>query len=58
MTSKVIRELIDLSYPVKNFNSIKEIPVVSMFSDNLQYNVIKPRTIVDNVSGDKKTDPK
>ena len=44
---------IDLSHPIKNFNSIKEIAVVSLLSDNLQYNVIKPRTIVANISGHK-----
>ena len=30
---------IDLSYPIQNFNSIKEVAVVSMFSNNIQYKV-------------------
>ena len=46
-------KIIDLSYPIKNFGST-EITVVSLFSNNLQYNVIKPHTIVDNFSSDKK----
>ena len=32
---------IDLSYPVQNFDSSKEVAVVSMFSDNIQYKVTK-----------------
>ena len=31
-----------LSYPIRNFYSSKEIAVVSMFSDNIQYEMIKP----------------
>ena len=30
---------IDLSYPIQNFNSGKEVAVASMFSDNIQYKV-------------------
>ena len=30
---------IDLCYPIQNFNSSKEVAVLSMFSDNIQYNV-------------------
>ena len=30
---------IDLSYPIQNFNSSKEVAVVSMFSNNIQYKV-------------------
>ena len=30
---------IDLSYPIQNFNSSKEVAVISMFSDNIQYKV-------------------
>ena len=47
---------IDLSYPIKNFDST-EIAIISLFSDNIQYQLIKPRTIVDNISGDKKLIP-
>ena len=31
--------MIDLSYPIQNFDSSKEVAVVSMFSDNIQYKV-------------------
>ena len=30
---------IDLSYPIQNYNSNKEVAVISMFSDNIQYEV-------------------
>ena len=30
---------IDLSYPIQNFDFSKEVAVVSMFSDNIQYKV-------------------
>ena len=30
-------KIIDLSYPIQNFDSSKEVAVVSMFSDNIQY---------------------
>ena len=30
---------IDLSYPIQNFDSSKEVAVVSMFSNNIQYKV-------------------
>ena len=34
---------IDLSYPIHSFNTRKEITVISMFSDNIQYEIPKPR---------------
>ena len=36
---------IDLSYPIR---SSKEVAVITMFSDNVQYEIIKPHTIVDS----------
>ena len=42
---------IDLSYPI---HSGKEIAVISMISDDIQYNTLKPHTIIDNISGDEK----
>ena len=33
---------IDLSYPIKNFDSSKEVAVVRMLSDNIQYKMTKP----------------
>ena len=45
---------IDLFYPIR---SSKKIAVISMFSDNIQYEVVKDRTsIVDISPGNKKTD--
>ena len=39
-TNDVIGEkTIDLSYPIQNFDSSKEVAVVSMFSNNIQYKV-------------------
>ena len=47
----VDEKTIDLSYPIR-FN--KEVAVIEILSDNVQYEIIKPRTIIDNISGDKK----
>ena len=44
-------QTINLSYPIR---SNKEITVVSLFSDNVQYNVLKPHTIIDSISPDKR----
>ena len=33
---------INLSYPIRNFPSNKEIAVVSMYSDNVQYKMTEP----------------
>ena len=40
---------IDLSYPIPNFGSSKEIAVISMLSKNTQYEMTKPLklTLVD-----------
>ena len=38
-----------LSYPIC---SGKEVAVINMFSDNVQYEIIKPRTIIDSISPD------
>ena len=32
-------KMIDLSYPIQNFDFSKEVAVVSMLSDNIQYRV-------------------
>ena len=43
---------IDLSYPIR---SSKEVAVISMLSDNIQYEIIKPHVIIDSISpGNKK----
>ena len=33
---------IDLFYPIHSFNTRKEIAVISMFIDNVQYEIVKP----------------
>ena len=35
-------KMIDLTYPIQNFDSSKEVAVVSMFSDNIQYEMTEP----------------
>ena len=35
-------KMIDLSYPIQNFGSSKEIAVISMLSENTQYEMTKP----------------
>ena len=36
----------DLSYPIKNFDSSKEIAVITMFSDNILFEVEKTFTFI------------
>ena len=45
---------IDLSYPIRSY---KEIAVIKVLRDNIQHEIIKPHTIIDNISGDKKLIP-
>ena len=40
-------KMIYLSYPIR---SGKEVAVIAMFNDNIQYEIIKPRTIIDSIS--------
>ena len=48
MINDVIGEkMIDLSYPIR---SSKEIAVITMLSDNVQYEIAKPFTIIDDIS--------
>ena len=35
-------KMIDLSYPIQNFDSSKEAAVISMFSDNIQHEMTEP----------------
>ena len=44
---------IDLSYPIKNFD-FAEITVVSLFSDNVQYQILKIRSVMDPISDTKR----
>ena len=48
---------IDLSYSNKNFNSDKEIAVIRMLSDNVQYEILKLSSVMDPISDAKKTIP-
>ena len=48
---------IDLSYSIQNFDSDKEIAVIRMLSDNIQYKVLKLRSVMDPISDAKKTIP-
>ena len=48
---------IDLSYSIQNFDSDKEIAVIRMLSDNVQYQVLKLRSVMDPISDTKKMIP-
>ena len=49
---------IDLSYSIQNFDSDKEIVVIRMLSDNVKYEILKLRAIMDPISDTKKMIPK
>ena len=46
-----------LSYSIQNFDSSKEVAVVSMLNDNVQYQILKLRAIMDPISDTKKMIP-
>ena len=48
---------IDLSYSIQNFDSGKEIAVIRMLSDNVKYEILKLRAVMDPISDAKKTIP-
>ena len=48
---------IDLSYSIQNFDSDKEIAVIRMLSDNVQYQLLKVRAVMDPISDMKKMIP-
>ena len=48
---------IDLSYPIHSLNTIKEIAVIIMLSDNVQYNILKLRSVMNPISDTKKLIP-
>ena len=48
---------IDLSYSIQNFDSDKEIAVIRMLSDNVKYDILKLRAVMDPISDTKKTIP-
>ena len=45
---------IDLSYSIQNFDSGKEIAVIRMLSDNVKYEILKLRSVMDPISDTKK----
>ena len=45
---------IDLSYSIQNFDSDKEITVIRMLSDNVKYEILKLRSVMDTISDTKK----
>ena len=45
---------IDLSYSIQNFDSGKEIAVIRMLSDNVKYEILKLRAVMDPISNTKK----
>ena len=48
---------IDLSYSIQNFDSEKEIAVIKMLSDNVKYEILKLRSVMDPISDSKKLIP-
>ena len=48
---------IDLSYSIKNFDSDKDIAVIRMLSNNVQYQILKLRAVMDPISNTKKLIP-
>ena len=48
---------IDLSYSIQNFDSDKEITVIRMLSDNVQYEILKLLAVMDPISNMKKMIP-
>ena len=48
---------IDLSYSIRNFDSDKEIAVIRMLSNNIEYEILKLRSVMDPISDTKKMIP-
>ena len=48
---------IDLSYSIQNFDSDKEIAVIRMLSDNVKYEILKLRAVMDLILDAKKSIP-
>ena len=48
---------IDLSYLIQNFDSSKEIAVIRTLSDNVQYQILKLRAVMDPISNTNKMTP-
>ena len=52
-----VEKTIDLSYSIQNFDSSKEIAVIRMLSDNVKYEILKLRAVMDPISNTKKMIP-
>ena len=48
---------IDLSYSIQNFDSGKEIAVIRKLSNNVKYEILKLRAVIDPISNMKKMIP-
>ena len=48
---------IDLSYSIQNFDSGKEVAVIRMLSNNVKYEILKLRAVMDPISNTKKMIP-
>ena len=48
---------IDLSYSIQNFDSSEEIAVIRMLSNNVKYEILKLRAVMDLISNTKKMIP-
>ena len=45
---------IDLSYSIQNFDSGKEVAVIRMLSNNIQYQILKICAVMDPISDTKR----
>ena len=57
INSKKGEKRIDLSYSIQNFDSGREITVIRMLSDNVKYEILKLRSVMDLISNTKKLIP-
>ena len=48
---------IDLSYSIQNFDSSKEVAVIRMLSDNVKYEILELRAVMDPISNMKRMIP-
>ena len=48
---------IDLSYSIQNFDSSMEITVIRMLSNNVKYEILKLRAVMDPISDTRKMIP-
>ena len=53
----ISKKMIDLSYPIQGKEAQAEIAVITMLSNNFQYQILKPRIIMDKISDNKKLFP-